>query len=138
MYDFGRVTPDYAVSNRMVSAIRLLRDPVRLLSREEWKAVMAQLDLAGRAAEILQACFAGATEKDIADDMSISVHTVHEHVKRLYKRIGLTDRRELILLVFAIHLNRRPARGQARAAVRKKPTGRKIATSRTTRSRSRR
>lgn len=49
-----------------------------------------------RLRQTLDYLFSDRTERQIALDMSLSVHTVHDYVKALYRRFGVSSRRELI------------------------------------------
>jgi DNA-binding CsgD family transcriptional regulator len=62
-------------------------------------------DLPPRLAEVLRHLRAGHAPKRIAHTMGLSVHTVRDHVKRLYARAGVGDRASLI----ALFNGRRPA-----------------------------
>ena len=59
-------------------------------------------DLTPRAAETLRHLLAGDSEKEVARRMHLSPHTVHGHVKALYRRFGVSTRAELL----AHHLRR--------------------------------
>ncbi len=41
----------------------------------------------------------GLGEKQVADELGVSPHTVHEYVKALYRRLGVTSRAELFARV---------------------------------------
>jgi DNA-binding NarL/FixJ family response regulator len=49
-----------------------------------------------RAAQTLDALLGGASEKEIADRMGLSVHTVHQYVKTVYRALGVRSRAELM------------------------------------------
>jgi hypothetical protein len=49
-----------------------------------------------RLADTLQGLLAGRSEKEIASDLSLSPHTVHDYVKSLYRRFGVQSRAELM------------------------------------------
>ena len=59
-------------------------------------------ELTPRAAEVLSHLLAGDGEKQVARRMRLSVHTVHGHVKILYRQFGVSTRAELL----ALHLRR--------------------------------
>lgn len=52
--------------------------------------------LTGREREILQLVAAGYSNKEIADRLCLSVHTVHNHRNRLMEKLGIHDRMELL------------------------------------------
>ena len=51
--------------------------------------------LSKRMKDTLQHLFAGDSEKEVAIKLRLSQHTVHIHVKNLYKRLGVCSRAEL-------------------------------------------
>ncbi len=52
--------------------------------------------LGPRVSQIMDRLLAGDGEKQVAAALGISQHTVHDHVKRLYKRFGVCSRSELL------------------------------------------
>lgn len=46
--------------------------------------------------ETLEWLLTGATEKEIAVGLGLSVHTVHQYVKAIYRRFGVTSRAQLM------------------------------------------
>ena len=55
--------------------------------------------LAPRLDETLRALMTGASEKQIADDLGVSKHTLHQYVKTLYRRFSVSSRPELMAKV---------------------------------------
>jgi DNA-binding NarL/FixJ family response regulator len=53
--------------------------------------------LSERMRDTLQCLLAGDSEKEVAGKLGISQHTVHIHVKNLYKRLGVCSRAELMV-----------------------------------------
>jgi DNA-binding NarL/FixJ family response regulator len=51
-----------------------------------------------RQRDVLDGLKAGYSEKHIAEELGISPHTVHVHVKALYRRFGVRSRGELLSL----------------------------------------
>ena len=49
-----------------------------------------------RMIETLQLLLAGDSEKEVATKLGLSPHTVHIHVKKLYKRLDVSSRAELM------------------------------------------
>lgn len=49
-----------------------------------------------RMIETLQFLLAGDSEKEVAAKLNLSPHTVHIHVKKLYKRLDVSTRAELM------------------------------------------
>jgi DNA-binding CsgD family transcriptional regulator len=55
-----------------------------------------QLPLSPRMRDILERLLVGDSEKQIARHLGISPHTVHTHVKKLHKSLGVSSRGELL------------------------------------------
>ncbi|MBX3191741.1 MAG: helix-turn-helix transcriptional regulator [Labilithrix sp.] len=49
-----------------------------------------------REREVLEWLLTGASQKEIAQQLGLSVHTVRQYVKNLYKRLGVSSRAELM------------------------------------------
>ncbi len=58
----------------------------------EWDEVR----LSPRLREMFALLLTGASEKEIAHQLGISQHTVHDHVKTLYKKLGVRSRLQLM------------------------------------------
>jgi DNA-binding CsgD family transcriptional regulator len=52
--------------------------------------------LSKRMRDTLQHLLSGDSEKEVAAKLRLSPHTVHIHVKNLYKRLGVCSRGELM------------------------------------------
>jgi len=72
----------------------------RIFSDGEWSQLIVDLRLPLRQAQIVRLLFAGASDKDVAAELDISVPTVRTHIGRLFWRFGVKDRTELVLYVF--------------------------------------
>ena len=55
--------------------------------------------LSPRLRAVLERLLEGHAEKQIAFDLELSPHTVHDYVKALYKKFGVASRAELLALV---------------------------------------
>lgn len=51
--------------------------------------------LSAREAEVMNAAAAGLTDQEIASELVISVRTVNAHLRSIYRKVGVTGRREL-------------------------------------------
>ena len=60
--------------------------------------------LTGREAEILRAVALGKTNKEIATELVISVHTVERHVQNAYRKIEARNRAEASTYVARVRL----------------------------------
>jgi DNA-binding CsgD family transcriptional regulator len=70
------------------------------MSDGEWRSVTRLLRLSGRELEIVQLLFEDLKESVIAGRLGISSHTVHTHLERLYRKLGVTGRCSVLLRVF--------------------------------------
>ena len=58
------------------------------------------LSLPPRQAEVVEQLLLGHSDKQIARDLGMSVPTVRTHLCRLFSRLGVQDRCELIVYVY--------------------------------------
>jgi len=59
--------------------------------------------LSEREREITSLIARGAATAEIADELSLSVHTVRDHVKAVFAKVGVSTRGELVATLFADH-----------------------------------
>ncbi len=78
-----------------------------ILSKKEWHALGRDLKLSPRAMQLVRGIFDDQTEEAIADDLSISAHTVHSYFTRIYQRLGVCSREQLLVFTFGRYLQRR-------------------------------
>ncbi|MBN2131843.1 MAG: response regulator transcription factor [Sedimentisphaerales bacterium] len=71
-----------------------------LLSAQEWSQLKEHLGLPPRQAEIANSIIHGKSDKQIARELGISLPTVRTHMTRLFRKLDLNDRVELVLHVF--------------------------------------
>jgi len=72
-----------------------------LFSSRDWSTLMRGLGLSPRQAEIVECILSlDDDEGSIADRLKISSHTVHTHLERLYRKLHVTSRCQLIARVF--------------------------------------
>jgi DNA-binding CsgD family transcriptional regulator len=62
--------------------------PVRVLDQLEQEVA----ELTGRQTEVLRLLAGGMTNREIANSLDISVHTVDRHISQIYRRIGARGR----------------------------------------------
>ena len=74
-------------------SLSLCRGP---LLETEWALVARRLHLSPRQVEIVHDVMLDEKEQTIADRLGISNHTVHTHLKRIYIRLGVASRVELV------------------------------------------
>jgi DNA-binding CsgD family transcriptional regulator len=80
----------------------------------EWRVLATALGLSPRECGIVRAVFDGASEKDTARDLGLSPHTVHTYLWRVYRKLHVQSREELLVRVFAEFraLPKRTSRGR--------------------------
>ena len=67
----------------------------------EWRSLATALGLSPREAGIVRSVFDGASEKDAARHLGLSPHTVHTYLWRIYRKLQVQSREELLVRVFA-------------------------------------
>ena len=67
----------------------------------EWRSLAACLGLSPRECGIVRAVFDGNSEKDAAERLGLSPHTVHTYLWRIYRKLRVQSREELLVRVFA-------------------------------------
>ena len=68
-------------------------------TENQWAVILRGLALSPRQAEIVRCVFLGYGDQQIARELEISVPTVRTHFGRLFDRLGVRDRCELILYI---------------------------------------
>ncbi len=63
----------------------------------EVKTVRIPSALTSREREVLQGVAAGLSEKKLAEKLSVSPHTVHTHIKKIYRKLQVGSRAEAVL-----------------------------------------
>lgn len=71
---------------------RLATFPLDDLPAAEIIAVPRALDLSAREREVLISLSGGSTNSDIAETLDISMFTVKNHLKRIFRKIGVSNR----------------------------------------------
>ncbi|MEI8043733.1 MAG: helix-turn-helix transcriptional regulator [Verrucomicrobiota bacterium] len=70
-----------------------------ILSDHAWSEIAKAMGITKREIQIIQGVFDNRHEVDIAERLRISPHTVHMHLNRLYKKLIVTSRTELVLRI---------------------------------------
>ena len=70
------------------------------VTADQWQRIASALVLTPRELEIVSALFLGLDEKQIAVRLAISRFTVHTHLGRLYRKLGVDSARGVLLRVF--------------------------------------
>ncbi|HEY7322383.1 MAG TPA: helix-turn-helix transcriptional regulator [Candidatus Binatia bacterium] len=79
-----------------------------ILSHDAWKTIAKSLRISDRELQIIQGIFDDRKELAIADELKISMHTVHTHLERLYRKLGVSSRVALVLYVLSEYLSLLP------------------------------
>jgi DNA-binding CsgD family transcriptional regulator len=79
-----------------------------ILPHDAWEVIASSLRISDRELQIIQEIFDDRKESAIADDLTISVHTVHTHLERLYRKLGVSTRAGLILCILSEYLSSLP------------------------------
>ena len=94
--------------------VQRLLDVSLALSDDKWRSIAESLGLSRRQLQIVRCVFDGLDEPSIGHQLRVFSHTVHSHLNRLYKKIRVKSRCELIVLVFLNYLSRAsPSRRRA-------------------------
>ncbi len=79
------------------------------LDDQTWEAVAETLDLSPQQERIVALLLRGMRDKQVACELGLSVPTVRTYLGRIFLRLGVQDRIELILRVFSVAQSVRPA-----------------------------
>jgi DNA-binding NarL/FixJ family response regulator len=87
----GAMQGEAAITSEMAG--RMLEE-FRRLSREAPLDIGDDADLTRREIEVLGKVATGATDKEIADELTISIHTVKSHLRNILAKLHVGTRRE--------------------------------------------
>lgn len=76
----------------------------RLFTERQWSAIAENLRLSAREFQIVRCCFEDLKESAIARRLGISYHTVHTHLERLYKKLGVCSRPAMMVQIFSAYI----------------------------------
>ena len=72
----------------------------RLFRDKEWDILVSRLGLSPREAEIVRLVFDDLSKPEIARRLNLAPSTIHTYLQRLYRKLGVKSRGELMTLVF--------------------------------------
>jgi len=84
---------------RSQRTLRRKQQGASLLSNHAWLEIARSLGITQRELQIIQSVFDNQREADIAKRFKLSSHTVHMHLNRLFKKLSVTSRTELVLRI---------------------------------------
>lgn len=76
-----------------------------VLSDSQWCLIADLLKLSPREIEVVMHIFDNDREVVIAEEIGISRHTVHSYLERIYFKLRVASRCELVVRVFQAHLS---------------------------------
>jgi DNA-binding CsgD family transcriptional regulator len=79
------------------------RDGTCSFCEPAWAGISLALSVSKREVEILQCLVLGDSEGQAADFLGISRCTVHTHLMRVYNKLGVHSRAELIVRLYDAH-----------------------------------
>ncbi len=79
-------------------------DGSKIFNENEWRALGSALHVSEREFQILRFVFDDQTKAQIAEVLEISAHTVHTYLGRLYRKLGVSSREQLIVRVVGEYL----------------------------------
>lgn len=71
---------------------------------DDWNAVIVALDIPAQEAKVVELVLRGLRDKQVAAALGVKTTTVRTYLQRTYIRLGVNDRMEVIVRVFATAL----------------------------------
>jgi DNA-binding CsgD family transcriptional regulator len=84
-----------------------------ILKPEQWRQIQRSLQLSAREHQIAQHIFDDNKAEYIAEDLGISVHTVNTYLQRLYFKLEVRSRSQLVLCILKKHLEHLAKAGES-------------------------
>jgi len=94
---------------RLMELKPILHGDRSILPHDAWEVIAKSLRLSARELQIIQGIFDDQKEFAIAHELAISVHTVHTHLERLYRKLGVSSRVGLVLCILSEYLSSLPS-----------------------------
>jgi DNA-binding CsgD family transcriptional regulator len=82
----------------------MLHDANSFITATDWARISASLKLSSRESQIAFLVLTDVSENTIADQLSISKHTVHSHIERLYRKLAIRSRSQLVVRLFQAYV----------------------------------
>ena len=74
----------------------------------KWLCIAESLYLSDRELDVVRGIVGGETEASIAQRLGLSVHTIHSHLDRIFRKLHVNSRCELVTRVFAEYVSLEP------------------------------
>lgn len=71
-----------------------------ILDQREWDHLTKEFSLPPRQRDIVRLLLDGHSDKQIASELGIALPTVRTHMGRLFAKLGVQDRMEVLLRIF--------------------------------------
>lgn len=91
--------PGRAVKSVSKSGLELPPFP---LAADHWRAIVKEMGLSGRQAEILELVVRGASLREISTALNISISTIRTQQERIFDKTGTNTRGEILLRILAL------------------------------------
>ena len=80
------------------------------LPEPSWQSIVRSLGLSDREAQVASLILGdGSCESAMAASLSISPHTVHTHLERIYRKLRVTSRSQVVSRIFQLYVNQEAA-----------------------------
>jgi DNA-binding NarL/FixJ family response regulator len=76
-----------------------VRPHLEVMSEQEWTELHSRLELSPRQAQIVRGVLHCKSDKEIARELDITLPTLRTHLARLFRKLDLNDRTELVVHV---------------------------------------
>ena len=87
------------------------------LPEPSWQSIVRSLGLSDREAQVAGLILGDANcESEMAASLSISPHTVHTHLERIYRKLRVTSRSQVVSRIFQLYVNQETAAQVVQAA----------------------
>jgi DNA-binding NarL/FixJ family response regulator len=91
----GFVSKDLGATD-IVKAVRMVALGMEVFGRADERAAERAAGLSGREREVIGLIATGATNREIAERLYLSPHTVKEHTSTIYRKLGVRNRAEAV------------------------------------------
>lgn len=75
----------------------LVKDGTFVFNDHEWNSLVEALELSRRQEQIAKGVLSGMSDKELAEDLGISLPTIRTHIGRLFYKFDVDNRVEMVL-----------------------------------------